>query len=438
LPDQQEHKQKTIFFSSTVTNLILHLHPPKVPRDAIRVSHTFGLGGIAALLIVMQFFTGILLKFQYIPFVDQAYWSVVAIKEEFIFGQLMLNIHHWCAQLLILVTFLHLARIIFTTGYFPPRRSNWLIGLGLFLGVIFMNFTGYLLPWDQLSYWAITVASSMLDYFPLIGTAFKYQLIGGSEVGQATLMNFYHFHTGILPALLLILMVYHFWKVRKAKGVILPGLPPGTEKREMVPVIPDLVRKELVTGLVLIAVVLLFSLLVDAPLMEKANATVSPNPAKAPWYFLGLQELIVHIHPFLSAFLVPILLLVGLILVPYSKKTPRNTGIWFSSERMSKKLLYILVYTFILVTGWIIATEFMPPLGTLMQGIPAWLSEGIIPFLIFSVIIFLGGWFILDKFRLPFNELVMSGFVFISTAYLVLMVTGIFFRGPGMELIFFK
>ena len=105
---------------------------------------------------------------------------------------------------------------------------------------------------------------------------------------------------------------------------------------------------------------------------------------------------------------------------------------------MRKKLFYIMVYTFILVAGWIIVTEFMPPQGTLMPGIPVWLSEGVIPFLVFSVIIFLGAWFILDKFRLPFNELIMSGFVFISTAYLVLMITGIFFRGPGMELTFFK
>jgi quinol-cytochrome oxidoreductase complex cytochrome b subunit len=278
----------------------------------------------------------------------------------------------------------------------------------------------------------------MLDYFPLAGSFLKYQVLGGNQVGQATLMNFYNYHTGILPVLLLILMAYHFWKVRKAKGVILPELASGEEKREMVAVIPDLVRKELVTGLLLIAVVLTFSLVVDAPLMEKANPSVSPNPAKSPWYFLGIQELIVHIHPFLSAFLLPSLLLIAFILIPFAKKEPRNPGIWFSSRDTRKKLVKTLVFTLILVVAWIVTAEFMPPLGELIPGIPFWISEGIIPFLIFSGIIFLGGWFILSRYKMSFNELIMNGFVFIATAYLILMVTGIFFRGAGMELIFFK
>ena len=423
---------------STVTNLILHLHPARVPADAIRFSHTLGLGGMAALLIVLQVFTGVLLKFQYIPFVEQAYRSVAAIREDFVFGQLILNIHHWSAQLLILVTFLHMARTVFTTAYFPPRRSNWLVGLGLFLGVVLMNFTGYLLPWDQLSYWAITVASSLLDYVPLIGSAVKYQLLGGSQVGQATLMNFYHYHTGILPVILVILMAYHFWKVRKAKGVILPELNQQGEKREMVPVIPDLVRKELVTALLLLAFVFILSLLFDAPLLEKANPTVSPNPAKAPWYFLGIQELIVHVHPFLSAFLVPLLLLIAFILIPYSRKKPVNAGIWFSSPGTRRKLIITLVFTFLLTVAWIIAGEFTPPLEKIMPGLPVWISEGIIPFFLFTGIVFLAGWLILNRYRIAYNELVMSGFVFIATAYLVLMITGIFFRGAGMELTLFK
>jgi quinol-cytochrome oxidoreductase complex cytochrome b subunit len=434
---KKESKKKG-YFRSTVSNLILHLHPPRVPEDAIRVTHTFGLGGIAALLILLQLFTGVLLKFQYIPFVDRAYWSVVAIKEDFVFGQLMLNIHHWSAQLLIIITFLHLARIIFTTAYFPPRRSNWWIGLGMFLTVIMMNFTGYLLPWDQLSYWAVTVASSMLDYLPVFGNTLKYQILGGTQVGQATLMNFYHFHTGILPILLIILMVYHFWKVRKAKGVVLPELAEGIEKRPMVPVIPDLVRKELVTGLVVIAVIFLISLLVDAPLQEKANPAVSPNPAKAPWYFLGIQELIVHIHPFLSVFLVPLFLLIGFVLIPYRKSNPVNIGRWFSSSRSKRKLIHTLVLTCILLPAWIITNEYVSPLSHWLSGFPVWIGEGMIPFIIFSGIVLLAGWFILNRYRLPFNELIMNGFVFIATAYLILMVTGILLRGPGMELNLFK
>ena len=393
---------------------------------------------MAALLIVLQFFTGLLLKFQYVPFVERAYGSVIAIREEFVFGQLILNIHHWSAQLLILITFLHLARTVFTTAYFPPRRSNWLIGLGLFLGVILMNFTGYLLPWDQLSYWAITVASSMLDYIPSVGSHIKFQVLGGSHVGQSTLWNFYHFPTGILPLLMVILMAYHFWKVRKAKGVILPAKEGMEEERTMVPVIPDLVRKELVVAVLLLAFVMLLSLLLDAPLLEKANPAVSPNPAKAPWYFLGIQELIVHVHPFLSAFLLPSLLLVAFILIPYSRKRPVNPGRWFSSPINRRRLIIVLIFTFLLTAAWIIVAEYIPPLGETMPGLPSWVSEGMIPFILFSGIVFLAGWFILDRYKIAYNEMIMNVFVFIATAYLVLMFTGIFLRAEGMELVFFK
>jgi quinol-cytochrome oxidoreductase complex cytochrome b subunit len=422
----------------TVSNLILHLHPAKVPVASIRFSHTFGLGGMAALLIMLQILTGLLLKFQYIPSVDLAYRSIEAIREEFVFGQFILNIHHWSGQFLIIITFLHLARVIFTSAYFPPRRANWLIGLGLFLTVILMNFTGYLLPWDQLSYWAVTVAGSMLDYVPVIGQAAKLQVMGGNHVGQATLMNFYHYHTGLLPLLMVILMAYHFWKVRKAKGVLIPAVYREGEEKTMVPVIPELVRKELVTALVLLAIILLFSLMVDAPLLEKANPTISPDPAKAPWYFLGIQELIVHIHPLLSVFLVPLLMLLAFILIPYSGRTPVNTGTWFSSPKAKKKLVGTLIFTFILIPAWILVNEFISPLGQWITGAPLWISEGMVPFILFTAIVFLAGWFMLDRYRLPYNELIMNGFVFISAAYLILMVTGIFLRGPGMELSFLK
>jgi len=418
----------------TVTNLILHLHPARVPAQSIRFTLTFGLGGMAALLIALQFFTGIMLRFQYTPEVSLAYQSIVSLQQDHLFGQLIRNIHHWSGQFLVVIAFLHLARVIFTTAYFPPRRSNWLLGLGLFIGILLMNFTGYLLPWDQLSYWAVTVASSMLDYVPLLGRIVKEQVLGGNEVGQATLLNFYNFHTGVLPLFLLILMAYHFWKVRKAGGVILPSSSDMEE--ESVPVIPDLVLKELTTSLVLLAFVLLFSLLVNAPLMEKANPAISPNPAKAPWYFLGIQELIMHIHPFFSVFFVPVTLLVLIILVPYSKRNAVNTGRWFSSGSTKKILFNTLVVTLILVPAWILADQYFFSFREWMPSLPVWVSEGIIPMVIFSALVFVLGWIILKKYRLPYNELIMCGFVFIGMSYIILMLTTLCFRGPGMELLF--
>jgi len=419
----------------TVTNLILHLHPVRVPARAIRFDHTFGLGGMAALLIVLQVVTGILLRFQYEPSVYQAYNSVIAMQEGLVFGSFARNIHYWTGQLLIVITVLHLARVIFTTGYFPPRHVNWLIGTGLLLGVILMNFTGYLLPWDQLSFWAVTVTSSMLDYIPVLGSTIKYQLLGGNHVGQATLMNFYNYHTGILPLLLVILMAYHFWKTRKAGGVVIPVNPSNPGREQTVPVIPNLVLKELTTALVLLAFVFTLSLLVDAPLKEQANPSVSPNPGKAPWYFLGIQELIVHLHPVFSVFVVPVLLTLGFILIPYSKKKAVNTGTWFSSPSAKKQLLKTLILTLVFIPLWIIADEYFLHFESWLPTLPSWISEGVLPFLMFILIAWLSGWLILNRYRIPYNELIMAGFVFTGMAYVIMMVTSLVFRGPGMQLV---
>lgn len=419
----------------TVTNLILHLHPVRVPARAIRFDHTFGLGGMAALLIVLQLVTGILLRFQYEPSVSQAYNSVMAMQERLVFGSFARNIHYWTGQLLIVITVLHLARVIFTTGYLPPRHVNWLIGTGLLLLVILMNFTGYLLPWDQLSFWAVTVTSSMLDYIPVVGSTLKHQMLGGNQVGQATLMNFYNYHTGLLPLLLIILMAYHFWKTRKAGGVVIPGNPSNPGRVQTVPVIPNLVLKELTTALILLAFVFTLSLLVDAPLKEQANPSVSPNPGKAPWYFLGIQELIVHLHPVFSVFVVPVLITFGFILIPYSNKKAVNIGTWFSSASAKKRLLGTLILTLFFIPLWIIADEYLLHFDQWLPTLPPWVNEGIFPLLLFILIAWFSGWLILNRYRRPYNELIMAGFVFTGMAYVIMMVTSLVFRGAGMELV---
>jgi len=122
---------------------------------------------------------------------------------------------------LVVITFLHLLRVFFTGGFQSSRKINWLIGLLLFVLIIFSNFTGYLLPWDQLAYWAVTVGTSLLEYIPLIGNSIREFILGGDEVNANTLLIFYNFHTALFPILILLLMAYHFWRVRKAGGVIL-------------------------------------------------------------------------------------------------------------------------------------------------------------------------------------------------------------------------
>ena len=149
--------------------LLLHLHPRAVPAEALAFPRTFGLGGIAVVLFVLLAVTGSLLLFAYEPSPERAYGSVREIIDQAPFGAFVRNIHHWAANGFLLVAFLHLLRVFFTGALHPPRRANWIVGLVLLLLVVAANFTGYLLPWDQLAYWAVTIATGMLEYVPLVG-----------------------------------------------------------------------------------------------------------------------------------------------------------------------------------------------------------------------------------------------------------------------------
>ena len=189
--------------SRPLYNLITHLHPRKVNPDTLKFTLSFGLGGMAALLFVIQVFTGLLLKFHYVPDPGGAYNSVLNINRNLFFGKLTHNIHHWSAILFLWITFLHMLRVFFTGAYRKPRHTTWIFGIILIVLVVFSNFTGYLLPWDQLSYWAVTVATSLLEYVPILGRGAREALLGGQEVGAATLSIFYNLHTGVIPLLII-------------------------------------------------------------------------------------------------------------------------------------------------------------------------------------------------------------------------------------------
>ena len=210
---------------AVANNLILHIHPTKVAKPALRFSYTWGLGGISTLLAMILAITGVLLMFRYDASIDRAYTSIQAMETEVLFGSLIRALHHWSANLLIITAFLHMLRVFFSGGFKQGRSANWMVGIALLLLVIAFNFTGYLLPWDQLAYWAITVGTSLLDYVPVMGSAVSGFLLAGPEVGQGALRNFYAIHVAVLPALLVILMSYHFWKVRKDGGISQPIVP---------------------------------------------------------------------------------------------------------------------------------------------------------------------------------------------------------------------
>lgn len=415
-----------------IKSFILHLHPRMINESTIKFNHTFGLGGMAALLFVIQIFTGILLRFVYEPFPGRAYDSILYLQSEVLFGLLIRNIHHWSGILLILITFLHLLRTYFTGAYHPPRQFNWVLGLILLLLVVFSNFTGYLLPWDQLAYWAITISTNMLEYIPLIGSSAREIILGGSEVGNSTLLLFYNFHTGIFPILIIIVMSFHFWRVRKAGGVVIPG--GNNSDPKMVTTIPHLVAKEFVAALVLIALILLLALFFDAPLLDKANPNFSPNPSKAPWYFMGIQELIMHFHPLIGAIIIPLLLLLFLFLIPYLEYDTDKSGIWFYSEKgKSTSIMSAITASAITIAG-IILNEYVFDMSGWLGSIPPLISNGLVPLLITLGILYGFYRIIRDKYSADKNEAVQALFVFILVSFIILTLTGIIFRGPGMAL----
>ena len=185
LKDRGDYRR---FFNS----LILHFRPRNVQERTLRFTLTWGLGGMAVVLIILLFGTGILMKFVYQPFPDKAYGSILYLQRDVLFGQFVRNIHHWSGNILLIVVFLHFLRVFFTGAFHPPRQFNWIIGLCLFLTILMSNFTGYLLPWDQLSFWAITICTGMLEYIPVVVSKTDPRGIGGRDIYARQFLCYTH------------------------------------------------------------------------------------------------------------------------------------------------------------------------------------------------------------------------------------------------------
>jgi quinol-cytochrome oxidoreductase complex cytochrome b subunit len=201
------------------SNIFFHLHPVKVSRKSLKWSYSFGLGIISTILFGVLVFTGVLLMFYYIPSVERAYRTMKEIQFSVPLGQFTRNMHRWAAHAMVAVVILHMARVFYTGAYKSPREFNWVIGVVLLVLTLGASFTGYLLPWDQLSYWAITVGTNIAGYAPGAGPVMRTILLGGTEVGQNTLVRFYTLHIAVLPLLMTLLVSLHLWRVRKDGGL---------------------------------------------------------------------------------------------------------------------------------------------------------------------------------------------------------------------------
>ena len=335
-------------------------------------------------LFVILCVTGVLLMVYYKPSVDQAYASMLDIMHVVPTGRFIRNVHRWSAHAMVACVILHMARAFYTSAYKQPRQFNWIIGMALFVITLALSFTGYLLPWDQLAYWAVTIGANIAQspqeltdalgitqYFD-IGRIQKELLLGSHYVGQEALIRFYVLHVIVLPVIAAVLIGVHFWRIRKDGGLTRPkaaddaayadssvsastdpggerqmasiktyglmGLMKGTTpqvNREMHNTIPTWPGVLYVIGaatMITVLAMLLLGAFFDAPLKEMADATVPENPAKAPWYFLGLQELVSY-SAFMGGVGIPAIVVLGLALVPYLDREPEDVGIWFSGQR---------------------------------------------------------------------------------------------------------
>ena len=375
-----------------------------------------------------------MLKFAYEPAPGKAYESIIYLNNHVQFGRLLRNIHRWSANGLIFVVFLHCLRVFYTSAYAAPRQFNWIIGLILFSAVLLSNFTGYLLPWDQLAYWAITISTSMLDYIPAVGTGLKEWILGGPEPGPKTLINFYAIHTAILPILLLFFLPFHFWRIRKAKGLIIPRSPEEAPsiKGGMVDTMPHLIMREVALAVIVMAVILVTAMFFNAPLDDIANPGLSPNPTKAPWYFMGIQEMLMHFHPVFALLVIPGLLLLGLLSIPYINYEANTTGIWFCSHKGRKMNLLAVVLAAVLTVAAVLLDEFV--IAASQAGPASLIHHGLVPFSAVLALCIGFYWLVRKRFNATNNEAVQALFTLVVTAFVVLTIIGVWFRGTGMQL----
>jgi quinol-cytochrome oxidoreductase complex cytochrome b subunit len=204
------------------TNVFLHLHPTRIHKTHVKITHTYCLGGLSFFMFLGLTVTGVMLMFYYVPSVDRAYGDVAALETTVRFGMLIRNLHRWMAHAMVITVLLHMMRVFYTGAYKPPREFNWVVGVILLVLTLLLSFTGYLLPWDQLAMWAITVGAGIAGSAPVLGGQTRFVLIGGFDVGPNALIRFYTLHVIGLPLLAAIFMSVHFWRIRRDGGLARP------------------------------------------------------------------------------------------------------------------------------------------------------------------------------------------------------------------------
>jgi quinol-cytochrome oxidoreductase complex cytochrome b subunit len=331
-------------------NFFHHLHPPTIPVLQARFRYTLGAGGLAVFLCLVLLVTGILEMFYYIPTPEHASISVEVITSLVPFGGLIRNLHFWAAQALMVVMSIHLLRVFLTGAYARHRRLNYLIGLGMLVLILLLDFTGYVLRWDEGIRWALVVGTNLLKTIPWVGASLYQLAIGGPEPSHSTLERFYTWHIFVLTMGLIVLGGWHIFRVRRDGGIAVP--PPPLRKDNNRISRFDLVRREMlimmIAGLLLLLIAILFPAPIGRPITQ---ASVDLHNARAPWFFLWVQQLLKLGNPFLWGVLTPVLLLVALAAVPYifSQAHESELGQWFPRGNRIAQVLLILIAMIIII-----------------------------------------------------------------------------------------
>jgi quinol-cytochrome oxidoreductase complex cytochrome b subunit len=281
------------------------------------------------------------------------------------------SLHRWSAHAMVILVFMHMAKVFYRKGYKPPRELNWIVGVFLLLATLLLSYTGYLLPWDQLSYWGTTVGANIISSIPVVGASLRFYLLGGHTVNANALLRFYVLHTMMFPLLVIVLIAIHLWRLHEDGGMYdldkggNPIIPehsalamadsPIKVEQEKTLSYGELLFREVIGIETLTVVLFVMGLLWKAPLEELANPLHTPNPAKAPWYFTGLQELLHYFPPFVAGIILPVLIVSGLFIIPFSpffdNVTTHDANQWLRRKpiRMVIAAVFILALSVLLV-----------------------------------------------------------------------------------------
>lgn len=462
-------------------NSFLHVHSVRVHPHSLRLTTTWGLGVSLVAQFIILTVTGVLLMVYYMPSTSLAYDSMKDLHYVVPTGRLIRNVHRWASHMMVIFVILHMVRVFYTSAYKKPREFNWLVGLVLFVLTLALAFTGYILPWDQLAYWALKIAANIaaspnelahsmnLPESCYLGDTIKELLLGSAEPGQDSLIRFYTLHVIFLPILAAMAIAVHIWRIRKDGGLARPeGTPTpagkgtaaispkgqqadnspqktyglmcvvrdrsahtGKDPDETVSSWPYLLRAELLVFMLTMLVCVALGYFFDAPLREAANPAVPENPAKAPWYFLGLQEMVSY-SAFIGGFLVPALAVVGLGSISLLDREPEPSGVWFSGSKGKRVALWAAVFGTVTAVaavavpvnlGWLREWLHKPP-----QLLIIILNPGSLLTLAYVV------WSLVVMRRTGSTRMgAMALFTCFVAGFVILTYVGTFLRGPNWD-----